>query len=1514
VPWRATALLATAQLFACFEQSAGGPPPKALSGEGGQVGESQLAVINAEPEVQEAFDNAACTCEAYLIEPAAKSSGDTTPEWAKSASADLCTGDPRLASYVGKYTLTQRQARQCSTAASPSPPTLRTVADGEMAAESLRNGCWNPTATDSSGAPSAGFCRADFNYCLGQQLRLKADSLARPPTNPEARAKILEEARHRFEMAGSEFADTLEKVDASCRPEDGCVLYLGQKSGSLTGYHEIVTTCVEVCNVVVDGGEEDSAKGPARGEGGEDGAKGSVSGEGGEASAKGGEANIKNCPDPPCEIEPTCTEKCTTSPKPSQATLWCNGMANSKRNELLAQTPNTHDHLVSATGALTTATGGFNCTVTFAYPTFQSDAIGAERQRVSNGYGATASLRLADSISQAADLLNEEVRERTASSDAIVLSESFAADLWGPAGQRALAARSLFGDRTPRPGSQPPTPRRLQRDDGPRRALELLEAYRVPVPYQLCASSGSWEALDAAGADAWASAARAELLTKLAAQLDLPPMSNPEGPDLLQSEHAVSFADVRASLDLARDRVDQLATDYSFAPADGTAPGACGRAVLRFYSRMGQQREARAFASSLADGQAPANCLLDGARPSTRALQNAGAAGAIDYLRTRTQALSRRTSIRPWASDDGVVAALGQAQGFVGGTWAEWTRTPQLAQWTLWGDVTSAPSEVIVARSEDELSCLRRGHLPGRALGTPCPSTAVIALAATTLDGVAGRTLVLGDAATYGANDRAFIVGRTCAGVACTYELLDVIYPALAKSRHAFGGKLLDDLGRLQAHDPANPAQAAFNSLGLSNNLIPPLQNHLDSNGQVQAEAHTRFIQLAQAAAAAASAKLEEAQSAEIAFLVNHQAVTLAEDRAEAAQRQVLCDACGACGDNGPTTCAVPRAPTTTLLELGLVPAAGAEPAGYGPHATCTQFLTQARFDLPDDETKEYIGGFVNAALRCTRWATLSLAGQTKLEGLPQRVVTELQSNGDGEFSDQGGEVRAVFRELFDQLRNIRTQTRAFDTTFQVATTRLQAAVLLIDDADPSWFESMSCAIGRSLKVIGGAAAMVGAIAAATAVGGPAGTSIALVELAGLGSGLMSLGAGVETLGSIDDCFDNSGAQAAALTAWAQALESMETLRGLGDESVRLIGTAVLADNKLDKLEADAVLAGKRALLEARLAATNVHGDPAWRALQGKRVLDARKRLRIAQEEAFRARRALEFRTASELRWLRDPGFGADQPADWANRVFVVGQAYLGTNTGTNPAAVDVAGDRITEYGTLLAGFVQRYPDVHDFRLGPDRTILHLRDIIGTQGAIVDSLLFKCKNHPDLLTGGGRTPGDLGAPPCAGALGGVDSVRATFAVASTLSGYRSGNFADGNKNFRLDRIAVNLWAAGFIDCSLSPSPATCVTDQTVRYDLRQDGLVALENLENEHRFYGLRDGVILGARALANETVLSTPADLDDAAIVAFERQELLGRPLAGVYTLTLKSRPELRWQELEDIQVLVHYNYWTPN
>ncbi|NOY91893.1 MAG: hypothetical protein GXP55_11910 [Deltaproteobacteria bacterium] len=93
----------------------------------------------------------------------------------------------------------------------------------------------------------------------------------------------------------------------------------------------------------------------------------------------------------------------------------------------------------------------------------------------------------------------------------------------------------------------------------------------------------------------------------------------------------------------------------------------------------------------------------------------------------------------------------------------------------------------------------------------------------------------------------------------------------------------------------------------------------------------------------------------------------------------------------------------------------------------------------------------------------------------------------------------------------------------------------------------------------------------------------------------------------------------------------------------------------------------------------------------------------------------------------------------------------------------------------------------------------------------------------------------------------------------------------------------------------------------------QEGDVLLEDFEREQRLWPMEPGVILRARALNAERVLTNPLSSADRGLVApYERTEFWGRPLRGTYTLRIHGRPEVQWSNLEDVQILLDYRYWT--
>jgi len=186
---------------------------------------------------------------------------------------------------------------------------------------------------------------------------------------------------------------------------------------------------------------------------------------------------------------------------------------------------------------------------------------------------------------------------------------------------------------------------------------------------------------------------------------------------------------------------------------------------------------------------------------------------------------------------------------------------------------------------------------------------------------------------------------------------------------------------------------------------------------------------------------------------------------------------------------------------------------------------------------------------------------------------------------------------------------------------------------------------------------------------------------------------------------------------------------------------------------------------------------------------------------------------------------------------------------------------------------------------------------------------------PPVLRGGvtpesGLEPGV--AEPCA-VLGGVEHAELSFEWRTRPDGYLARRIATGSFNYRHRALGVNLDGTAVLDCERAASPAECYADANVPYVLRQSGAVTLESFEGELHSYAMEPGVIRGGRALAAERVITNPVSGADLALMEpYLKQEFRGRPLAGQYTLIIPGRPEIQWQNLRTIQLLIDYGYWT--
>jgi hypothetical protein len=154
----------------------------------------------------------------------------------------------------------------------------------------------------------------------------------------------------------------------------------------------------------------------------------------------------------------------------------------------------------------------------------------------------------------------------------------------------------------------------------------------------------------------------------------------------------------------------------------------------------------------------------------------------------------------------------------------------------------------------------------------------------------------------------------------------------------------------------------------------------------------------------------------------------------------------------------------------------------------------------------------------------------------------------------------------------------------------------------------------------------------------------------------------------------------------------------------------------------------------------------------------------------------------------------------------------------------------------------------------------------------------------------------------------------SFTIPPVLDeGYFGERFAGGNFNYRIERVAVNVVGRALFDCESAPRPTECYGDGNVQYSMRHEGQTILTNYEGEERLFAFEPGVIMRARALADERWLTNPLWSSDAALIEpYQRREWWGRPLTGTYTIEIYDRPGMEWRNLENVQVLLHYHYWT--
>jgi hypothetical protein len=140
-----------------------------------------------------------------------------------------------------------------------------------------------------------------------------------------------------------------------------------------------------------------------------------------------------------------------------------------------------------------------------------------------------------------------------------------------------------------------------------------------------------------------------------------------------------------------------------------------------------------------------------------------------------------------------------------------------------------------------------------------------------------------------------------------------------------------------------------------------------------------------------------------------------------------------------------------------------------------------------------------------------------------------------------------------------------------------------------------------------------------------------------------------------------------------------------------------------------------------------------------------------------------------------------------------------------------------------------------------------------------------------------------------------------------------GGFAAGNFNYRWEEIAVNVVGTGVKNCALSELPSACYANNFLQYSLRHDGPFTVRNYLGRDYEAPIFPGRIQQGKALMAERYLTNPLSGADRNLLDdFWDHEFVGRPLEGNYTLRVYDADGLAWEALEDIQLVMHYRYWT--
>jgi hypothetical protein len=143
----------------------------------------------------------------------------------------------------------------------------------------------------------------------------------------------------------------------------------------------------------------------------------------------------------------------------------------------------------------------------------------------------------------------------------------------------------------------------------------------------------------------------------------------------------------------------------------------------------------------------------------------------------------------------------------------------------------------------------------------------------------------------------------------------------------------------------------------------------------------------------------------------------------------------------------------------------------------------------------------------------------------------------------------------------------------------------------------------------------------------------------------------------------------------------------------------------------------------------------------------------------------------------------------------------------------------------------------------------------------------------------------------------------------------AGKIARGNFNYRHVNLAINLAGTGVRSCPDGSSPScygTGYTEYSLYHDAEQ---VPILDWNGTPHYFDFETGRIEHGKALAAERYITLPIGSADQSLLSqpeIEKVELQGRPLDGPYRLRIWDDPALHWSQLQDVQIIVQYRYWS--